>query len=91
MTIGIGAGQMSRLDAINLSIWKAKKSKKLIKNCIMASDGFLPFCDNVDIAAKNGIRCIIQPGGSIRDKEIISAVNENYLIMIFTGIRHFYH
>lgn len=90
-TVGIGSGQTSRIDATKFAIYKAKNLNLITKNCILASDGFLPFPDNVDFAAKYGIRCIIQPGGSIRDKEIISTANKFGLIMIFTGIRHFYH
>lgn len=91
MTIGIGAGQMSRIDATKLSLYKARNAGLITKNCILASDGFLPFSDNIDFAAKFGVSCIIQPGGSIRDKDIISAANKNNIKMIFTGIRQFCH
>ncbi|PPI88287.1 bifunctional phosphoribosylaminoimidazolecarboxamide formyltransferase/inosine monophosphate cyclohydrolase [Candidatus Pantoea edessiphila] len=90
-TIGIGAGQMSRIDAVKIAAIKANNAKLQIKNCVMASDAFFPFRDNIDIAAEMGISCIIQPGGSIRDKEIIKAANEHNISMIFTKIRHFRH
>lgn len=87
-TIGIGAGQMSRVDSARLAIDKANKP---IQNCVMSSDAFFPFRDSVDAAAKAGISAIIQPGGSIRDEEVIQAANENGIAMAFTGIRHFKH
>lgn len=90
-TIGIGAGQTSRIDATKLAILKAHNLGLKTKKCVMASDGFLPFRDNVDIAAQAGISCIIQPGGSIKDKEIISAANNQNIIMIFTKQRNFCH
>ncbi|MGA1863229.1 bifunctional phosphoribosylaminoimidazolecarboxamide formyltransferase/IMP cyclohydrolase [Deferribacter thermophilus] len=87
-TIGIGAGQMSRVDS---SIIAAMKARKSLNGCVMASDAFFPFRDSVDEAAKNGITAIIQPGGSIRDNEVIEAANEHNIAMIFTGMRHFKH
>ncbi len=87
-TIGIGAGQMSRLDAIKLAILKSEKRSK---GAYLASDAFFPFRDDIDEAARGGIKAIIQPGGSIRDKEVIAAANEHNLIMVFTGIRCFKH
>lgn len=87
-TVGIGAGQMSRVDSARLAIEKANKP---VDGCVMASDAFFPFRDAVDAAAKSGIRAIIQPGGSIRDKEIIEAADEHGIAMVFTGIRHFRH
>jgi len=91
-TVGIGAGQMSRIDALDLSIKKAKQhSLNNIKGSVMASDAFFPFRDVVDIAAEVGVEEIIQPGGSIRDEESISACNENNIAMVFTGERHFNH
>lgn len=87
-TIGIGAGQMSRVDAANFG---AKKARSSLKGAIMASDAFFPFRDCVDIAAKHDIRAVIQPGGSIRDQEVIEAANEMGIIMVFTGRRHFRH
>ncbi len=87
-TIGIGAGQMSRLDAVKLAI---TKSEERSKGACLASDAFLPFRDNIDEAVKGGIKAIIQPGGSIRDEEVIEAANEHNLSMVFTGIRFFKH
>ena len=87
-TVGIGAGQMSRVDSAYLAIKKANKS---IKGSVMASDAFFPFRDSVDVAVDAGISAIIQPGGSIRDEEVILAANEHNLAMVFTGIRHFKH
>ena len=88
VTVGIGAGQMSRVDAVNLAIMK---NKGKIKGSVMSSDAFFPFRDGVDQAAKAGVTAIIQPGGSIRDKEVIQAANENNIAMVFTGIRLFKH
>jgi phosphoribosylaminoimidazolecarboxamide formyltransferase / IMP cyclohydrolase len=87
-TVGIGAGQMSRVDSARLAIEKASKE---VKGCVMASDAFFPFRDSIDAAAERGIRAIIQPGGSIRDKEVIQAADEHNIAMVFTGIRHFKH
>ncbi|MEA2016695.1 MAG: bifunctional phosphoribosylaminoimidazolecarboxamide formyltransferase/IMP cyclohydrolase [Actinomycetota bacterium] len=87
-TVGVGAGQMSRVDAAELAI---KKSNGRCRGSIMASDAFFPFADAVEIAAQNGIKAIIQPGGSIRDKEVIESCNKNRIPMIFTGKRHFRH
>jgi phosphoribosylaminoimidazolecarboxamide formyltransferase/IMP cyclohydrolase len=87
-TVGIGAGQMSRIDAAELAV---KKSNGRCKGSIMASDAFFPFEDVAELAAKNGITAIIQPGGSIRDKEVTESCNKNKIPMIFTGKRHFRH
>ena len=87
-TVGIGAGQMSRIDAAEIAI---KKSNGRCKDSIMASDAFFPFEDVAELAAKNGITAIIQPGGSIRDKEVIESCNKNKISMVFTGKRHFRH
>ncbi|MBI5427779.1 MAG: bifunctional phosphoribosylaminoimidazolecarboxamide formyltransferase/IMP cyclohydrolase [Nitrospinae bacterium] len=87
-TVGIGAGQMSRVDSARLAIDKARKP---IQGCVMASDAFFPFRDSVDAAAKSGVAAIIQPGGSIRDSEVIEAADEFDIAMVFTGIRHFKH
>lgn len=86
--IGVGAGQMSRIDSTEISI---KKAGDRIKGAVMASDAFFPFRDNVDAAAKAGIAAIIQPGGSNRDEESIAAANEHGIVMVFTGQRHFRH
>lgn len=90
-TIGIGAGQMSRIDSAELGLKKAQDAKLAIKNAVMASDAFFPFRDVVDIAAKNAISAIIQPGGSVRDAEVIQAADEANIAMVFTGIRLFSH
>lgn len=87
-TIGMGAGQMSRVDSARLAVEKAQKP---LAASAMASDAFFPFRDSVDAAAKSGVTAIIQPGGSIRDKEVIQAANEANIAMVFTGIRHFKH
>ena len=91
-TIGIGAGQPSRLDSCNIAIQKAKKySPKKIKNSVAASDAFFPFADGVRTLIKAGVKLIIQPGGSIRDQEVIDEANKAKVKMIFTGVRHFNH
>jgi phosphoribosylaminoimidazolecarboxamide formyltransferase/IMP cyclohydrolase len=87
-TIGIGAGQMSRVDSVRLAAMKAQMP---VKGCVMASDAFFPFRDGLDEAAQEGITAVIQPGGSIRDAEIIKAADEHGLAMILTGMRHFRH
>jgi phosphoribosylaminoimidazolecarboxamide formyltransferase/IMP cyclohydrolase len=87
-TIGVGAGQMSRVDSVQLSIQKAFPSAK---GAVLGSDAFFPFRDSIDAAAKAGITAVIQPGGSVRDQEVIDAANEHDMSMIFTGMRHFRH
>lgn len=87
-TVGIGAGQMKRSDASKLGAMKAVES---LKGAVLASDAFFPFRDSVDVAAKAGVTAIIQPGGSINDKESIDACNEHNIAMVFTGVRHFKH
>lgn len=87
-TVGIGAGQMSRVDSVKLAEMKANLP---IKGCVMASDAFFPFRDGLDAAAKAGITAVIQPGGSIRDEEVVKAADEQGLAMIMTGMRHFRH
>lgn len=89
-TVGIGGGQVSRVDATKIGISKAR-SPLLLKGSVMASDAFFPFRDNIDEAARAGIAAVIQPGGSLRDAESITAVNEHNMIMLFTGSRHFKH
>jgi phosphoribosylaminoimidazolecarboxamide formyltransferase/IMP cyclohydrolase len=86
--IGVGAGQMSRVDSTRIG---ASKAQLPVAGSVLASDAFFPFRDGVDEAAKYGITAIIQPGGSVRDKEVIEAANEHNLAMIFTGMRHFKH
>jgi phosphoribosylaminoimidazolecarboxamide formyltransferase/IMP cyclohydrolase len=87
-TVGIGAGQMSRVDSVKLAEMKANLP---LKGCVMASDAFFPFRDGLDAAAKAGITAVIQPGGSIRDQEIVTAADEQDLTMIMTAMRHFRH
>jgi phosphoribosylaminoimidazolecarboxamide formyltransferase/IMP cyclohydrolase len=87
-TVGIGAGQMSRVDSVKLAAMKAHMP---VKGCVMASDAFFPFRDGLDAAAQAGITAVIQPGGSIRDAEVIKAADEHGLAMIMTGMRHFRH
>jgi phosphoribosylaminoimidazolecarboxamide formyltransferase/IMP cyclohydrolase len=90
-TLGIGAGQMSRIDSSRIAIWKAKEAGLLLKGSAVASDAFFPFPDGLIAAAEAGATCAIQPGGSIRDEEVIAAANERSMVMIFTGVRHFRH
>lgn len=90
-TVGIGAGQMSRIDSTRIACWKAKEAGLDTKGCVLASDAFFPFPDNVEMAAEAGINAIIQPGGSIRDNEVIEAADKAGIAMVFTGIRHFRH
>jgi phosphoribosylaminoimidazolecarboxamide formyltransferase/IMP cyclohydrolase len=90
-TLGIGAGQMSRVDASRIAVWKAEAAGLSLKGCAVASDAFFPFSDGLIAAADAGATCAIQPGGSIRDHEVIAVANERNMAMIFTGIRHFRH
>ncbi len=90
-TVGVGAGQMSRVDSCEIAIKKSEKSSLSVKGAVAASDAFFPFPDGVNLLAKKGIVAIIQPGGSMRDKEVISAANKHKLAMVFTGMRHFKH
>ena len=90
-TIGVGAGQMSRINSARIAGIKAEHAGLEVKGACMASDAFFPFRDGIDNAAEAGISCIIQPGGSIRDDEVIAAANEAGMAMVFTGMRHFRH
>ncbi len=90
-TLGIGAGQMSRVDASALAVQKAAVSGLTLDKSVVASDAFFPFADGLAEAAKAGATAVIQPGGSVRDKEVISAADENDMAMVFTGMRHFKH
>lgn len=90
-TLGIGSGQPSRLDSSEFAVLKAAKFDHDLRGSAVASDAFFPFRDGIDAAAKAGASCVIQPGGSIRDQEIIDAANEHGMCMIFTGRRHFKH
>ncbi|MGP4953627.1 bifunctional phosphoribosylaminoimidazolecarboxamide formyltransferase/IMP cyclohydrolase, partial [Psychrobacter sp. T6-1] len=90
-TIGIGAGQMSRVNSARIAAIKAEHAGLATKGAVMASDAFFPFRDGIDNAAEVGISAIIQPGGSMRDNETIAAANEHGIAMVFTGMRHFRH
>ncbi|OOE33351.1 bifunctional phosphoribosylaminoimidazolecarboxamide formyltransferase/IMP cyclohydrolase [Salinivibrio kushneri] len=91
MTIGVGAGQMSRVYSAKIAGIKAADEQLEVAGSVMASDAFFPFRDGIDAAAKAGITCVIQPGGSMRDEEVIAAANEHGIAMVFTGMRHFRH
>ncbi|SNZ09914.1 IMP cyclohydrolase /phosphoribosylaminoimidazolecarboxamide formyltransferase [Persephonella hydrogeniphila] len=90
-TVGIGPGQTSRVDSLETAVKKAKEFGLSTEGAVLASEAFFPFRDSVDEAAKHGITAIIQPGGSIRDPEVIEAANEHKIAMVFTGMRHFKH
>lgn len=90
-TVGVGAGQMNRIDSVRIAAMRARRTELLLENSVMASDAFFPFRDGVDEAARYGISAIVQPGGSVRDEEVIQAADEHNLAMVFTGIRHFKH
>ena len=87
-TVGVGAGQMSRVDSVKIGAMRAQLP---VAGSVLASDAFFPFRDGIDEAAKHGITAVIQPGGSVRDEEVINAANEHGLAMVFTGVRHFKH
>jgi phosphoribosylaminoimidazolecarboxamide formyltransferase/IMP cyclohydrolase len=87
-TIGVGAGQMSRVDSVKIGAMRAVLP---VAGSVLASDAFFPFRDGIDEAAKHGITAVIQPGGSVRDEEVIAAADGHGLAMVFTGIRHFKH
>ena len=89
--LGVGAGQMSRVDSVKLGAIKAQSVQLSLEGSVLASDAFFPFRDGIDEAAKYGVRAVIQPGGSVRDKEVIEAANEHGIAMLFTGMRHFRH
>ncbi len=91
MTIGVGAGQMSRVNSARIAAIKAEHAGLEVKGAVMASDAFFPFRDGLDNAASVGIRAVIQPGGSMRDDEVIAAADEHDIAMVFTGMRHFRH
>ena len=91
MTIGVGAGQMSRVYSAKIAGIKASDEGLIVEGSVMASDAFFPFRDGIDAAAQAGIKAIIQPGGSMRDDEVITAANEHGIAMVFTGMRHFKH
>jgi phosphoribosylaminoimidazolecarboxamide formyltransferase/IMP cyclohydrolase len=91
MTLGVGAGQMSRVVSSRIAAMKAKDEGLEVKGAVMASDAFFPFRDGLDVAAELGIKAVIQPGGSMRDNEVIAAANEHGMAMVLTGMRHFRH
>ena len=86
--VGVGGGQVSRVDAAETAVRKA--GPRAIGS-VLASDGLIPFPDNIEVAARAGVTAIIQPGGSIRDEEVIREVNRHHMAMVFTGVRHFRH
>jgi len=90
-TLGVGAGQMSRVDSARIAVIKAGNAGLSLAGSVVASDAFFPFRDGVDVVAQAGAKAIIQPGGSMRDEEIIAAADELGLAMVFTGFRHFRH
>ena len=91
MTLGVGAGQMSRLDSARIASIKAEAAGLSLKGSAVASDAFFPFRDGLDVVIDHGATCVIQPGGSMRDQEVIDAANERGVAMVFTGVRHFRH
>jgi phosphoribosylaminoimidazolecarboxamide formyltransferase/IMP cyclohydrolase len=91
MTLGVGAGQMSRVDSSRLAAMKAHSAKLALAGSVVASDAFFPFRDGLDVVAQAGAAAVIQPGGSVRDDEVIAAADEHGLVMVFTGMRHFRH
>ena len=90
-TLGVGAGQMSRVDSTRIAAIKAKNAGLSLRGSVAASDAFFPFRDGLDVVAQAGARAVIQPGGSVRDAEVIAAANEHGMAMVFTGMRHFRH
>jgi phosphoribosylaminoimidazolecarboxamide formyltransferase/IMP cyclohydrolase len=91
MTMGVGAGQMSRLDSARIASIKAQAAGLSLQNTVVASDAFFPFRDGLDVVVDAGATCVAQPGGSMRDQEVIDAANERGVAMVFTGVRHFRH
>ena len=91
MAVGVGAGQMSRVNSARIAAIKAEHAGLTVEGSVMASDAFFPFRDGMDNAAAVGIKAVIQPGGSMRDEEVIAAANEHGMAMVFTGMRHFRH
>ena len=91
MTMGVGAGQMSRLDSARIASIKAGHAGLTLQGTVVASDAFFPFRDGLDVVVDAGATCVIQPGGSMRDNEVIDAANERGVAMVFSGVRHFRH
>ena len=90
-TLGVGAGQMSRVDSSKIAVWKAGEAKLSLTGSVVCSDAFFPFADGLIAAAEAGATAAIQPGGSVRDEEVIAAANDRNVAMVFTGARHFRH
>jgi len=90
-TIGIGPGQPSRVMSARIAALKAEEAKLDVAGTVLASDAFFPFRDGIDAAAERGVRAVVQPGGSMRDDEVVRAADEHGMAMIFTGMRHFRH
>ena len=90
-TLGVGAGQMSRVDSSRIAVWKAGEAGLSLEGSSVASDAFFPFADGLIAAADAGATAAIQPGGSVRDEDVIAAANEKGMTMVFTGSRHFKH
>ena len=91
MTLGVGAGQMSRIDSARIASIKAENAGLTLAGSAVASDAFFPFRDGLDVVVDAGATCVIQPGGSMRDAEVITAADERGIAMVFTGVRHFRH
>jgi phosphoribosylaminoimidazolecarboxamide formyltransferase/IMP cyclohydrolase len=89
--VGVGAGQMSRVDSVKLGANKARDLKHALEGTVLASDAFFPFADGVEEAARSGVTAIVQPGGSVRDNDVIAAANQHGIAMVLTGVRHFSH
>ena len=90
-TLGVGAGQMSRVDSSRIAVWKASEAGLSLKGSVVCSDAYFPFPDGLIAAAEAGATAAIQPGGSVRDPEVIAAADERNMSMAFTGVRHFRH
>ena len=90
-TVGVGAGQMSRIDSARIAAIKAQNAGLAIAGSVVASDAFFPFRDGLDAVIDAGAAAVIQPGGSVRDDEVIAAADERGIAMVFTGVRHFRH
>ena len=90
-TLGVGAGQMSRVDSARIAAIKAANAGLALAGSVVASDAFFPFRDGLDVVADAGATAVIQPGGSMRDDEVIAAADEHGIAMVFTGVRHFRH
>jgi phosphoribosylaminoimidazolecarboxamide formyltransferase/IMP cyclohydrolase len=91
MTLGVGAGQMSRIDSAKIAGIKASHAGLSLLGSVVASDAFFPFRDGLDVVVAAGATCVIQPGGSVRDDEVVQAANEHGVVMVYTGTRHFRH